>query len=86
MKEPPGLEAKGLSKGPSPAPFEGVALGDGMACAHWCRLDGVEEGEGVRKNYFTVALISNLSSEGLALLWCPHASMIDVTNSLSGGN
>jgi len=56
-----------------------------MACAHWCRLDGVEEGEGVRKNYLTVALILNLSAKDLASLWWPHASMINVTNSLSGG-
>ena len=51
-EEPPGLEAKGLSRGPSPAPFQGVALGDGMACAHWCRLEGTGEGEGVRHIFF----------------------------------
>ena len=57
-----------------------------MACAHWCRLDGAGEGEGVRKNFFTVALILNLSAEDLASLWWPHASVVNVTNSLSGGN
>ena len=45
-------------KAPPQLLFEGVALGDGVACAPG--VDGAGEGGKVRKKNFTVTFISNL--------------------------
>ena len=73
-KAPPQLRSKGSPWGMGWLATQGV---DGAG--EWGR-------GGDKKEFFTVALISNLSSENLAPLWWPRASMINVTNSLSGGN
>ena len=52
-------------------------------------VDGAGEGGEVRKKMFTVTFISNLINyrriRDLTLLWWPHASLINITDYVSGG-
>jgi hypothetical protein len=66
--------------------FVGVALGDGVACAPECRWRGGRGGGKIKKIHRDLHIKLNYRRiRDLTPLWWPHASLINVTNYVSGG-